>query len=330
MHPAASPQLLVLAVGLPYVHLGAIGPIQSFGMIVVAGILVGAALLRRYAEWHGVKDEHIRGFLTTVIITGFVGAHLFDVVAYEWHRVGADPLLVFKFWDGISSFGGFIGATIGFVVYARHHRLPGLMMCDTSIVGLLPAFTIGRIACTMVSDHIGAAADPTKWYAALAMNYPTNLDNDPIRALVARHPGTGATILAWNLGLVEFLYLVPINVVMLWLAFRASRRLPAALMAAMTGLLYAPVRFFLEYLRPELSDPRYLGFTFAQWGSIVAFAAALYAIARILSHGKAAATVTATPREAHELALAQPSRDDAAKSAAKPRGRKPKRPRKRR
>ena len=46
----------------------------------------------------------------------------------------------------------------------------------------------------------------------------------------------------------------------------------------LTGLLYAPVRFFLEYLRPETStDPRYVGLTFAQWCSIIAFGAAAYA-----------------------------------------------------
>src|SRR5215475_16026285 len=78
------------AAGLPYFHIGAIDigvPIQGFGMIVAVGVLIGATPLRRYAEWHGVSDEHIRGLLTWVMIAGFLGAHEFDVLAYQWDRV---------------------------------------------------------------------------------------------------------------------------------------------------------------------------------------------------------------------------------------------------
>ena len=63
-------------------------PIQSFGMIVAAGVLIGAALLRRYAEWHGVSDEHIRGLTGWIMVAGFLGAHEFDVIAYQWDRIG--------------------------------------------------------------------------------------------------------------------------------------------------------------------------------------------------------------------------------------------------
>jgi hypothetical protein len=65
---------------MPYFHLGAVGPIQSFGIIVAIGVLIGAGVLRRYAEWHGISDDHIRGLTGWVTITGFIGAHIFDVM----------------------------------------------------------------------------------------------------------------------------------------------------------------------------------------------------------------------------------------------------------
>ena len=55
-------------------------------MIVAAGVLIGAAILRRYAEWHGVTDDHIRGLTGWITVTGFIGAHLFDVIMYQWRR----------------------------------------------------------------------------------------------------------------------------------------------------------------------------------------------------------------------------------------------------
>ena len=314
--------------GLPYFHLGALDiglPIQWFGMIVAVGVLIGATPLRRYAEWHGVSDDHIRGLLTWLMVSGFLGAHEFDVIAYQWDRIGESvinqprwgwfpvPLwpsnwpLVLRIWDGISSYGGFIGGATGFALYVWWKRLPARLFADITIVGLLPAFSIGRIACTVVSDHIGAAVDPDRWYSFLAMDYPRSAAsiNETLAHLFTAHdqlhPGTKVDhLLAWNLGLVEFLYLVPVNLLILWLAFRPSKRMPAGFVTALAGVCYAPVRFFLDFLRPEDTDPRYLGLTFAQWSSILAFGAAVYAASRIRKTGAPAETVTPTSREAQE------------------------------
>ncbi|HEY6033882.1 MAG TPA: prolipoprotein diacylglyceryl transferase family protein [Kofleriaceae bacterium] len=316
-----------LASSLPYFHLGSLDvgiPIQSFGMIVAAGVLIGAALLRRYAEWHGVSDEHIRGLTGWVTVAGFIGAHLFDVIAYQWNDLVESPLLLIELWKGISSYGGFIGGAIGFAIYVWWKRLPVRLMADITIVGLLPAFSIGRIGCTVVSDHIGAAVDRASWYAGIAMNYPADGSLAPITELQRAHPEIVQNhhVLAWNLGLIEFLYLVPVNLLVLFLAFRKSERgekegtwlgrTNAGLVTVITGLLYAPVRFGLDFLRPEETDPRYLGLTFAQWASFLAFGAAAYVTVRILMNGAAAETVTQTSGEAQRrLKLILKDEDDA-------------------
>lgn len=290
-------------------------PIQSFGVIVAIGVLIGASLLRRYAEWHGVSDEHIRGLTGWVTVAGFLGAHLFDVLAYQWKDLQQDPILLFKLWAGISSYGGFIGGAIGFAIYVWWKRLPVRLMADVTIVGLLPAFSIGRIGCTVVSDHIGAVVDRAAWYAGLAMNYPTDDKHilPPIRALAESHPKlvVDQHLLAWNLGLVEFLYLVPVNLLVLALAFRKSKEqlgprdwrgaINAGIVTVLTGLLYAPVRFGLDFLRPEDTDPRYLSLTFAQWASFLAFGAAAFALVRILMNGKPAETITQTSAQAQQM-----------------------------
>jgi phosphatidylglycerol---prolipoprotein diacylglyceryl transferase len=289
-------------VGMPFFQLGSIGPIQSFGIIVAAGVLIGAALLRRYAEWHGVSDDHIRGLTGWITVTGFIGAHVFDVLAYQWRDFMRDPVLMLKVWSCISSYGGFIGGALGFAFYVWWKKLPARLMADIGIVGLLPAFSIGRIGCTVVSDHIGAlVGNKDAWYAGLAMEYPADLNMDAIHYLLTHHPEVAGqkTLLAWNLGFIEMLYLIPVNALVLWLAFR-KKRVPAGFLIVLTGMLYAPVRFFLDYLRPPNSDPRHFGFTFAQWASILAFAAAAYVAFRVFSNGKVAETVAPTSKEAQE------------------------------
>src|SRR5215217_4522088 len=150
----------VATTGMPFFQLGSLGPIQSFGIIVAAGVLIGAALLRRYAEWHGIEDEHIRGLLGWVTICGFLGAHEFDMLAYNWDKIGAPTNeippgwwflpealwvqnwpLPLRIWDGISSYGGFLGGAMGFAFYVWWKRLPVRLMSDVTIVGLLPAFS---------------------------------------------------------------------------------------------------------------------------------------------------------------------------------------------
>lgn len=327
--------------GLPFFHSGTIFnlgglSIESFGAIVAAGVLIGAALLRRYAEWHGISDDHIRALLGWVTICGFLGAHEFDVIAYNWHKLGDATVnapaswwflpaglwpsnwpLPLRFWDGISSYGGFIGGAGGYAFYVWWKRLPVRLLADTTLVGLLPAFSIGRIGCTVVSDHIGAAVDPSKWYAFLAMDYPRDLNMEAIVNLVRTHPGTGPTIRAWNLGLIELLYLIPVNAVILWLAFRPKRRPNAGFVVVLAGILYAPVRFLLDFLRPEESDPRYFGMTFAQYASILLFGVAVYAATRIARGGKPADVVAPTSGDA-QRALRMLLHGDDGKPAVKP------------
>jgi phosphatidylglycerol---prolipoprotein diacylglyceryl transferase len=303
---------LTLSTSIPFFRLGELDvglPIQAFGVIVAVGVLIGAGLLRRYAEWHGVSDDHIRGITGWVTVTGFIGAHVFDVLAYQWGDFMREPILILQVWKGISSYGGFLGGAFGFFFYVWWKRLPARLMADTVIIGLLVAFSIGRIGCTVVSDHIGAAVDPSKWYAVLAMDYPRHLN---LAHLAETYPGTSEYIRAWNLGLIELLYLIPVNLFLLWLAFRPAKangtakdgkekwidRIPSGLITVLVGVFYAPVRFFLDFLRPEETDPRYLGMTFAQWISILAFAGAAAFAMKVLRGGKPAEPVTKTSGEA--------------------------------
>jgi len=131
------------------------------------------------------------------------------------------------------------------------------------------------------------------------MDYPLSAGNQPINELKERGAQViDGHILAWNLGLIEFLYLVPVNALILFLAFRSKKRVNAGFLIVLTGMLYAPVRFFLDFLRPEETDPRHLGLTFAQWASFLAFGAAAYVAFKIFMNGTPAETVTTTSGEA--------------------------------
>ena len=272
------------SVGLPFVHAPELNlgiPIQPFGVIVAAGVLIGAEIMRRYSLRFGIDDDDLRSLTMWVIVTGFLGAHWLDVLWYEQDRLDAEgPILLLKIWDGISSYGGFVGGSIGLAFFIWWKRLtPGLIV-DTTAVGLLPAFSIGRIGCTLVHDHIGRATS-----SMFGVDYPWS-------AIAARRLNEEFTyapiVRAHNLAMYELAYLIPVNVLVLYLAFQKKRRFSAGFLAVLTGLCYAPVRFFLEFWRLNTSDPRYVGLTFAQWVSIIAFLVAGYAAYVVSRRGKPA------------------------------------------
>ena len=267
--------------GLPFFTLHALDlgplPLQPFGILVAAGVLIGAEVMRRYSLKFGIEDDDLRGLTLWIIATGFIGAHVFDVLAYERDRLAEDPLLILKIWDGISSYGGFVGGAAGYAFYVWWKRLTPGLIADTAMIGLLVAFTIGRIGCTIVHDHIGRVTT-----SSFGVDYPRR--EIEARHLISEFPGAGSVIRAHNLGMYELVYLLFVWAIVLPLAF-SKKRYPAGFLAVLVGLLYAPVRFFLEYWRLNSSDPRYVGFTFAQWCSVVAFAAAAYVAVRLWKTG---------------------------------------------
>jgi phosphatidylglycerol:prolipoprotein diacylglycerol transferase len=248
-------------------------PIHIFGVIVAVGVMVGAAVMRRYARRLGESDDDVRSVIAWVAATGFIGAHVLDVLFYRPGDAVKDPLTLLAIWTSISSYGGFVGGALGFVYIAWRRKLRFARWADITIVGLLVAFSIGRAGCTVVHDHIGA-----KTTSFIGIDYPREALAE--HRVLAEMKSSAPVIRAHNLGLEELLYLIPVNALVLWLASR--RRLPAGALAAVTAALYAPVRFGLEHWRLSSTDPPYGGLTFAQWCSVVVFGIAVALGVRII------------------------------------------------
>jgi len=293
---AGSHGLSDAAGGIPFFELGHIEipgvglKLQWFGILVATGVLIGAHLGRKYGDRYRIDDEDLRGMTAWVVVSGFVGAHVFDVLAYQRDKMADDPLLILKLWEGISSYGGFIGGAIGWWAFQWWKRLATALWADLTVIGLMTGFSIGRIGCTVVHDHMGKATD--FW---LGTDYPTSEVRGRVCEVVDKQyacpdwvSGLSEPVSRMhNLGMYELLYLIPVNALILWLAFR-KKPLPAGTIAVLFGVLYAPVRFFMEYLRFNETDPRYAGLTFAQWSSIGFFLIASYFLVQVVKHGKPA------------------------------------------
>jgi phosphatidylglycerol:prolipoprotein diacylglycerol transferase len=228
----------------PHITLGPI-TIHAFGVLVALAMIVGMRFVRKRAAADGIDPMIADRLVTWVLVGGFAGAHLVDRFVYFHQQTLADPMSILRFWEGLSSFGGFLGAIVGALVFFRSQpMLPRWRLLDCVAYGFPFGWIFGRLGCTVAFDHPGRE---TTFFLA-------EMDADG----KIRH----------NLGLDEALYTI---LIALCFHFLGRRRRPAGYFVAMLAILYAPVRFLLDFLRKN--DVRYGGLTPAQWGSFALVAA---------------------------------------------------------
>ena len=243
-------------------------PIQPFGILVATGVLLGARLAEWYAKREGLDPGWLADFVTHVVVIGFVACYILNGVFYETEtllEILKDPRLLFQRWLGLSSYGGFFGAMFGLWVWKKRRGLPAMPLADAVCFGFPLGWFFGRMGCFVVHDHPGAKTD---FFLAVDDYYGMG---DP------RH----------DLGLYEVIIAGAIMVLFLVIYFRRPDKAnrPMGLWCALMPLIYAPLRFGLDYLRAtdlESSDVRYAGLTPGHYASLAMFVVALVMLWRVL------------------------------------------------
>lgn len=239
---------------IPYFsgHLFDIGgvSIYMFGVLVAIGVILGDRVVVAEGKRHGLDPQDVRFLNARMVIGGFIVAHLVSVIFYFPERIKESPLVLLNVWSGLSSFGGFLGALLAFLYYTKKEKIPRLAYADAVAPGLAVGWIFGRTGCFTAHDHPGRH---TSFFLSVA--YPGG----------ARH----------DLGLDELLFTLVMTAILFW--YRRKPRPPGHVIALL-ALMYAPVRFGLDFLRATdfgRPDQRYAGLTPAQWACLATFALAI-------------------------------------------------------
>jgi phosphatidylglycerol:prolipoprotein diacylglycerol transferase len=251
---------------LPYIRQPSIslGPItiHAFGVLVAIAMLVGMRIVRQRATAQGLDGSLADRLVTWILLGGFAGAHLVDRLVYYPAETIAEPIRLLRFWEGLSSFGGFLGAVVAAWLFFRRHHLPEVWeYLDAVAYGFPFGWIFGRTGCFLAFDHPGL---PTDFFLGQQ---------------------DGAGVVRHNLGLEEGLYTIVIAALFFALG---GRRRPAGFFVGMLALLYAPVRFLFDFLRTN--DVHYLGLTPGQWGALALLGVGVYLVLRAQKKGEAAAS----------------------------------------
>lgn len=210
--------------------------IFTYGVLVACGFLAGLWVGERQAERFGIERRKFQDVTFVLLLGALAGARLFYVLL-EWEQFVSNPLEIVALWrGGLVFYGGFIGAGLAILWYARARGLPVWSLGDAIAPGLALGQAFGRLGCFFAGCCYGAPCD-LPW--AVRFQHPRGLV-PPERWGVPLHPTQLYEALA-NLVLFGLLW-----------GLAKHRRFPGQVFGAYLAA-YPLVRFVLEFFR---ADPR--------------------------------------------------------------------------
>jgi phosphatidylglycerol:prolipoprotein diacylglycerol transferase len=248
---------------LPYIQLGALHigsrSIYPYGILVMAGIIAGTAMLVWRAGRLGL-DRNLAFRLSAVaVLCGMVGAHLLRVLFFQPALFSRGASVLFHISQGgLYSFGGLAGGIAGGFYFLRFCNL-GAATCwdyfDLLAFSFPFGWIFGRAGCAVAHDHPGIRA-----YNWLSVNFP------------------GGS--RYDLGLLEFLFTIPAIALFLWLDRRPR---PAGFYLGLWLIIYGTFRVCLDRLH-EPGAPRFLLTPDQAWG-LLATVAGVFILVKVFRDG---------------------------------------------
>ncbi len=205
--------------------------LRWYSLAYIFGILAAWVLLSRMVKRPGSPmtaanvDDLISWATLGVILGGRIGYILF----YNPAQYLADPLAVFKLWEGGMAFhGGLVGVIIAILLYARSQKLSGLRILDYVAVVTPIGLLLGRLANFVNGELWGRPTDGS-W----GIIFP---DAGP----EPRHPSQ-----LYEAGLEGLLLLVILSL----LFWTTNARMKPGLLGGLFITGYGLSRFMIEFFR---------------------------------------------------------------------------------
>ena len=220
--------------------------IYSYGFFTALAMLVTFFIAQKKAEPSGLSRQVVADLFFLLFISGVVGARLFYVLQHFSDYSGDLPRVFFIQEGGLVWYGGFFGAAIAGIFYARAHRWPLLKLSDFFAPILALGHAIGRIGCFFNGCCFGQRCS-LPW----AVTFP----GDPY----ARHPVQ--------------LYEAALLFILSFFLFRfAKKKRFDGQVLSLYALGYGTLRLLVEFLRGD--QTRFGLLTLPQWTSALLIAGA--------------------------------------------------------
>jgi phosphatidylglycerol:prolipoprotein diacylglycerol transferase len=208
-----------------------LGPLQVhwYGLMYLIAFALAWVLAVRNCKrpWSPIKQPQVEDLITYGFFGVFLGGRLGYMFFYNIDKWFADPMMVFRLWEGGMSFhGGLIGVAIALFAYGRKNKISFLALGDFAALLVPTGLFFGRIG-NFIGQELYGRATEVPW----AMLFPS----DPLQ--LPRHPSQ--LYEAFLEGAVLFLILY---------YFARKPRAPGQI-AGLFLIFYGLFRFMVEFVR---------------------------------------------------------------------------------
>lgn len=169
--------------------------IRWYGFSYLLAFFCGFLLLRWLAQrrYCALAPAKVGDFILLASLGVVIGGRLGFVLFYRPAQTLADPMSIFRVWDGgMSSHGGMIGLTLVVFLYARQQGISWLSLADNIAVVAPVGLFLGRCA-NFINGELYGRATTVPW----AMQFPKEALEVPevgarvLAAVQAVRPGAG-------------------------------------------------------------------------------------------------------------------------------------------
>jgi phosphatidylglycerol:prolipoprotein diacylglycerol transferase len=251
-----------------------LGPfeIRWYGVLIMAGVALGAYFATRLARKRGLNPDHVWNALIVAVIFAIIGARLYHVFStpadcppdatvacgwpyYKHHFLEAFNPLGGGF-HGLGIYGAIAGGIFGVVVYAWINKLNALVWLDLGAVGLAFGQFVGRWG-NFINQELYGPPTGSSWFG---VRINPNLPHQP--------PPNGRYDLLYHpTFLYESLWCLFVFVVLYNVHSRLKDYLRDGDVLLGYLILYPLGRFFIEMFRPDAW--RIGGLATAQWIALI-------------------------------------------------------------
>jgi phosphatidylglycerol:prolipoprotein diacylglycerol transferase len=201
-------------------------------------------------------DDLIFYCILGVILGGRLGYMLF----YGYDQIFANPLNIFKVWEGGMSFhGGLVGVVLAMMLFAHRLGLHFFQVADFLVPLVPPGLMTGRIG-NFINGELWGHRTELSWGVQLPCDrFPMACADQPADGLLSPAVHASQLYEAFLEGLVLFL--------ILWVF--SSRPRPMMAVSGLFLLLYGCFRFLIEFVRTPDAQLGYLAFDWLTMGQVL-------------------------------------------------------------
>ena len=252
----------------------ALGPLRVhwYGLMYLVGFAIAWWLGRWRAGRPGsawtreMVDDLIFYCILGVIAGGRLGYMLF----YGFDQILANPLNLFRVWEGGMSFhGGLIGVCVAMWIFGRRHGLHFFQVADFMAPLVPPGLFFGRLG-NFINGELWGHRTQVPWGMQLPCErFPDQCADQPLGTLLSPPVHASQLYEALLEGLVLF--------AILWIFSRRPR--PMMAVSGLFLLLYGVFRFTVELVRVPDAHIGYLAFDWLTMGQILSVPMILFGLA---------------------------------------------------